>query len=100
MFADFVLENQWFTANDSGVEQEVTFNEAVSFSVACKDQAEIDYYWDKLSKHSENEQCGWCKDQFGVSWQIVPANMDELMKRPGAFKVMMNQKKIVIADYR
>lgn len=100
MFADFVLENQWFTANDSGVEQEVTFNEAVSFSVACKDQAEIDYYWDKLSKHPENEQCGWCKDQFGVSWQIVPANMDELMKRPGAFKVMMNQKKIVIADYR
>lgn len=100
MFADFKLENQWFVANDSGVEQDFTFTEAVSYSIACKDQDEIDYYWEKLSHHPENEQCGWCKDKFGVSWQIEPVNMNELMKKPGAFKVMMNQKKIVIADYR
>lgn len=64
---------------------EFTFSEAVSFSISCKDQAEIDKYWAKLSAHPENEQCGWCKDKFGLSWQIVPENMGELMKRPGAY---------------
>ncbi len=99
MFADFMLEKQWFVANDSGVEQDFTFTEAVSFSVACKDQEEIDQYWEKLSAHPENEQCGWCKDKYGVSWQIVPENMEELMQKPGAYQTMMNQKKIVITDY-
>lgn len=75
------------------------FNEAVSFTVPCKDQAEIDYYWEKLSKVPESEQCGWCKDQYGLSWQIMPENMGELMKKPGAFKTMMGQHKIVIAEY-
>ena len=99
MFADFTLENQWFAAMDSGGEQEFTFNEAVSFAINCADQNEIDYYWHKLSRYPENEQCGWCRDEFGVSWQIVPKNMDDLMQRPGAFATMMQQKKIVIADY-
>ena len=66
---------------------------------SCKNQEEIDYYWEKLSKVPESEQCGWCKDQFGVSWQIVPENMEELMSKPDAFKTMMNQHKIVIAEY-
>jgi predicted 3-demethylubiquinone-9 3-methyltransferase (glyoxalase superfamily) len=100
LFSDFMLENQWFTAMDSGADQDFTFTEAVSYSIACKDQAEIDYFWEKLSKHPENEQCGWCKDQFGVSWQIVPANMGELMQKPDAYKTMMAQKKIVIAEYK
>lgn len=78
---------------------EFTLSEAVSFSVLCKDQAEIDYYWEKLSAHPENEQCGWCKDKFGLSWQIVPENMEELMKKPNAFKTMMEQHKIIIAEY-
>ena len=100
MFGDCMLENQWFVAMDSGVDQSDTFNEAVSFAVLCKDQAEIDYLWKKLSSYPENEQCGWCKDKFGVSWQIVPENMNELMKTPDAFKIMMNQHKIVIDEYK
>lgn len=99
MFADFTLENQWFAANDSAVDQDFTFNEAVSFLVACKDQEEIDYYWEKLSSTPESEQCGWCKDKFGVSWQIDPVNMEELMQKPDAFAKMMEMKKIVIADF-
>ena len=99
MFADFMLAGQWLTAMDSGVPQDFTFNEAVSLSVTCKDQAEIDYFWGKLSRVPESEQCGWCKDQFGLSWQIVPANMEELMKKPGAFAKLMPMKKLVIADF-
>lgn len=99
MFADFTLAGQWFAAMDSGVEQKLTFNEAVSFAVACKDQAEIDYFWEKLSSVPASEQCGWCKDKYGLSWQIVPENMEELMKKPGAFAKMMQMKKIVIEDF-
>lgn len=99
MFADFTLENQWFAAMDSGVEQTSTFNEAVSLAVFCEDQAEIDYFWEKLSTDPKFEQCGWCKDKFGVSWQIVPKNIEELMKRPNAFAKMMEMKKLVIADF-
>ena len=75
------------------------FSEAVSFSIPCDDQEEIDYYWEKLSKVSESEQCGWCKDQFGLSWQIVPKNIEELIKKPGAFAKMMQMKKLVIVDF-
>lgn len=94
---EFELLGTHFTAINAG--PEFKFNESVSFMVPCKDQEEIDYYWEKLSKVPESEQCGWCKDQYGLSWQIVPENMGELMKKPGAFKTMMNQKKIVIAEY-
>jgi len=78
---------------------EFKFSEAVSFAVFCEDQAEIDYFWEKLSSVPELEQCGWCKDKFGLSWQIVPKNMDELMSRPGAYAKMMQMKKLVIADF-
>jgi predicted 3-demethylubiquinone-9 3-methyltransferase (glyoxalase superfamily) len=64
---------------DHGFGGEATFNEAFSFMVLCENQEEIDYFWDKLSFVPEAEQCGWLKDQFGLSWQIVPANMSELM---------------------
>ncbi len=86
-----------FVAINAG--SEFKFNESVSFSISCKDQEEIDYYWEKLSKNPENEQCGWCKDQFGLSWQVVPENMDELMQKPDAFKNMMQMKKLVIANF-
>lgn len=99
MFADFMLANQWFGTMDSGVEQGFTFNEAISLSIACKDQAEIDYFWEKLSAVPESEQCGWCKDKFGVSWQVVPENTAELMQKPNAFAHLMQMKKIVIADF-
>jgi predicted 3-demethylubiquinone-9 3-methyltransferase (glyoxalase superfamily) len=81
MFADFMLENSWFAAMDSAHEHNFTFNEAVSFMVNCDDQKEIDYYWEKLSAVPEAEQCGWLKDKYGVSWQITPSRLDEMMHR-------------------
>jgi len=94
---DFELNGQRFVAINAG--PEFSFTEAVSFMVPCKDQAEIDHYWDKLSAVPESEQCGWCKDKFGLSWQIVPGNFDEALKIPGNFEIMMKQHKIVIAEY-
>jgi predicted 3-demethylubiquinone-9 3-methyltransferase (glyoxalase superfamily) len=80
-FADFMLEGQWFAAMDSAREHNSAFNEALSFLVHCDTQEEIDHYWNKLSAVPEAEQCGWLKDKFGVSWQIVPAVKDEMMTR-------------------
>ncbi|MGW9112041.1 VOC family protein [Microbacterium sp. NPDC055683] len=74
------------------------FTEAISFVVTCDDQDEIDRYWAALSHVPEAEQCGWCKDRFGLSWQIVPRRMAELLSGPAAIQVMMRQKKIVIAE--
>lgn len=75
----FNLEGQNFVAMDSGMAHGFTFNEAISFVVNCDTQEEIDYYWDKLSFVPEAEQCGWLKDKYGLSWQIVPTRMKELM---------------------
>jgi predicted 3-demethylubiquinone-9 3-methyltransferase (glyoxalase superfamily) len=94
---EFELNGERFTAINAG--DEFKFSEAISFAVLCKDQEEIDYYWVKLSYVPESEQCGWCKDKYGLSWQIVPENMKDLMKEPNAFGIMMNQKKIVISEY-
>lgn len=94
---EFSLDGQRFTAINAG--PEFKFSEAVSFAITCKDQAEIDYYWEKLSAVPEVEQCGWCKDKYGLSWQVVPADIEELMKQPGAFAKMMQMKKIVISDF-
>jgi predicted 3-demethylubiquinone-9 3-methyltransferase (glyoxalase superfamily) len=79
MFSDFSLENQWFAAMDSAREHNFSFNEAISFMVYCDTQEEIDYFWEKLSVVPEAEQCGWLKDKYGLSWQIVPSEMDEMM---------------------
>ncbi len=81
MFADFSLYDTWFAAMDSAQNHKFIFNEAVSLMVMCDDQAEVDYYWQKLSAVPEAEQCGWVKDQFGVSWQIVPRSMNDMMIR-------------------
>ncbi|MFT4246059.1 MAG: VOC family protein [Micrococcaceae bacterium] len=97
MYSTFTIAGQTFTAYNS--DENDTFNEAVSYMILCKDQEEIDYFWNKLSAVPESEQCGWCKDKYGVSWQIVPENMDELMTKPDAYKTMMKQHKIVIAEY-
>lgn len=94
---DFKLNGQLFTAINAG--NEFKFNEAISLAVFCKDQDEIDYYWSKLSAEPNAEQCGWCKDKYGLSWQIVPKNIEELMKKPSSFEVLMAQKKIIIAEY-
>lgn len=94
---DFELSGNRFTAINA--DATFKFTEAVSFVIPCKDQEEIDYYWGKLSKISEAAQCGWCKDQYGLSWQVVPSNMEELMKKPHAFANMMKMKKLVVADF-
>jgi predicted 3-demethylubiquinone-9 3-methyltransferase (glyoxalase superfamily) len=94
---EFELAGQAFTAINAG--PEFKFSEAISFAVVCKDQAEIDYFWSKLSAVPEAEQCGWCKDRYGLSWQVVPENMEELMQKPGAYAKMMEMKKLVIAEF-
>lgn len=81
LFSDFMLDGQWFAAMDSAYEHQFAFSEAISFVVHCETQQEIDDYWGKLSAVPEAEQCGWLKDRYGVSWQIVPTVMDEMMHR-------------------
>lgn len=83
----FTLEGQEFMAMDSSLEHDFTFNEAVSFMVKCDTQEQIDYYWSKLSAVPEDEQCGWLKDKFGVSWQIVPTVLDEMMMNKDKKKI-------------
>ena len=79
MFTDFTLEGQWFAAMDSAREHGFTFNEAISFIINCDTQDEIDYYWEKLSAVPESEQCGWVKDKYGVSWQVSPTGLNDMM---------------------
>ncbi len=94
---DFELSGNRFTAINA--DPSFKFNEAVSFLIPCKDQEEIDYYWNKLSANPNSEQCGWLKDKYGLSWQVIPENLEELMKRPDAFAHLMEMKKIVIKDF-
>ncbi len=100
--AIFELNGQRFMALDGG--PLFKFNEAVSFYVECEDQEEVDYFWNKLSAVPEAEQCGWLKDRFGLSWQIIPRQMGDLLGGPNkkksmaATNAMLKMKKIVIAD--
>src|SRR5438105_14507905 len=97
----FQLEGQDFTALNGG--PIFKFSQAISFSVSCEDQTEIDYYWEKLSAHPESEQCGWLKDKYGLSWQIVPSALPKLLgdKNPAkagrVMKAMLQMKKIDVA---
>lgn len=85
--AQFQLEGQTFVAMDSGMENDFPFSEAISLIIACKTQEEIDYYWNALSAVPEAEQCGWLKDKFGISWQVVPSTLlDEMMQDPDTQK--------------
>ena len=79
LFADFMIENQWFAAMDGPRDDQYRFNEAISFMVNCDTQEEIDSYWEKLSAVPEAEQCGWLKDRYGLSWQIVPSKMNKTL---------------------
>ena len=96
-YADFRLFDQWFAVMDGRDMHDFTFTPAISLMVKCKDQEEIDYYFEKLSANPDFEQCGWLEDKYGVSWQIAPENIDELIRLPGAYKRMMNMKKLDIA---
>lgn len=104
MFSDFMLENQWFSAMDSAREHGFAFNESISMVVNCRDQQEVDMFWEKLSHVPESEQCGWLKDRYGISWQIVPEKMGELLSDPDKDRVqrvlnrMLRMKKIEIRE--
>lgn len=100
VFVEFTLMGRPFTALNGG--PFFTLNQAVSFIVPCKDQAEVDRYWTALSAVPEAEQCGWVKDKFGASWQVVPTRMFELLADPDpervarAYAAMMDMKKLDI----
>ncbi|MEO6815602.1 MAG: VOC family protein [Edaphobacter sp.] len=93
----FELDGQKFTALNGG--PMFKFTEAISFAVRCNSQQEVDEYWSKLSSGGGSEgQCGWLKDKFGLSWQIVPARLPDLIKHPKAMQAMMKMKKLDITE--
>jgi len=92
----FELDGQTFTALNGGPYYK--FNEAVSFVVRCDSQEEVDYYWSRLLAGGSESQCGWLKDKFGVSWQIVPARLPDLIKHPKAMQAMLKMVKLDIAE--
>jgi predicted 3-demethylubiquinone-9 3-methyltransferase (glyoxalase superfamily) len=101
MTAEFELEGQTFTAINGG--PQFKFSEAISFVIDCEDQAEVDYFWEKLTEGGEEGPCGWAKDKFGLSWQVVPRQLGKLMSDPDAEKAnrvmqaMLQMKKINVA---
>jgi len=104
MTVEFELDGQRFIGIDGGPEFE--FDEAVSFEIECEDQEEIDYYWDRLTEGGEESQCGWLKDRYGLSWQVVPTGMEEIFADPDkgraerAMKAMLGMRKIDLAALR
>ena len=92
----FELDGQKFTALNGG--PKFKFTEAVSFVVRCESQQAIDEYWSKLTAGGTESQCGWLKDKFGLSWQIVPERLTELLKQPKAIQAMLGMKKLNIAE--
>lgn len=92
----FKLAGQRYYALDGGPVFE--FTGAISLLIECEDQSEIDYFWEKLSAVVEAEQCGWLKDKFGLSWQIIPKNFGRLMKSKAQIDAMLKMKKIVISE--
>jgi predicted 3-demethylubiquinone-9 3-methyltransferase (glyoxalase superfamily) len=104
MMVAFELDGKPFTALNGG--PQFAFNESVSFQIGCSGQEEVDHFWDRLSDGGEEGKCGWLKDRFGVSWQVIPSELGELMGNPdpaksgAATKAMLSMKKIDIAAMR
>lgn len=104
MTVEFELDGERFLALNGG--PDFKFSEAISFTVECEDQAEIDYFWGKLTEGGEESVCGWLKDRFGLSWQIVPKFLDDMLKDPDAAKVeavtatFLKMKKLEIEPLR
>jgi predicted 3-demethylubiquinone-9 3-methyltransferase (glyoxalase superfamily) len=104
MTVEFELDGQRFVGINGG--PQFTFDEAISFQIDCEDQAEVDYYWDRLTEGGEESQCGWLKDKFGVSWQVVPVGMDQIFANPDpeaakrAVEAMFGMRKLDIAALR
>jgi predicted 3-demethylubiquinone-9 3-methyltransferase (glyoxalase superfamily) len=99
--AEFEVNGQKFVGVNGG--PSFKFTEAISFQIMCKDQAEVDYYWSKLTEQGEAVQCGWLKDKYGLSWQVVPTVLLDLVSDPDqeragrATKAMLSMKKLDIA---
>lgn len=100
---EFRLNNQHFFVLNAG--PTFKFNEAVSFFVKCKDQTEVDYYWDNLTANGgEESMCGWLKDKFGLSWQIIPEDLSKFLGDPDrekadrAMQAMLKMRKIIVTD--
>jgi predicted 3-demethylubiquinone-9 3-methyltransferase (glyoxalase superfamily) len=104
MVVEWELDGQHFVGINGG--PQFQFSEAISLQVNCKNQNEIDYYWDKLTDGGEEGPCGWCKDRYGVSWQVTPTGMDEMFSDPDpdradrAMKAMLEMKKINLQALR
>ena len=104
MTVEFELDGQRFVGINGG--PEFKFDEAVSFQITCEDQEEVDYYWDRLSEGGEEGPCGWVKDRYGLSWQVVPTGMEELFADPDqerakrAMEAMFGMRKLDIAALR
>ncbi len=104
MTVEFELDGQRFLGINGG--PNFTFDEAVSFAIECEDQDEVDYFWTKLSEGGEEGQCGWLKDRYGLSWQVVPTGMEELFADPDkaraerAMKAMLGMRKLDVAALR
>jgi len=101
---DFVLDGQQVTALNGG--PQFTFDEAISFVAHCEDQEEVDHYWSKLTAGGEEGPCGWCKDRFGLSWQVVPNGFEAIMgdpdpaRRDRAMKAVLGMKKLDVVAIR
>jgi len=102
MYEDFLLEGNKFAAMDGAGEHNFVFNEAISFVVSCETQEKVDYYWEKLSAVPQAEMCGWLKDKFGISWQVVPSVLNKLLgdkdgkKSQRVMQAMLQMKKLNI----
>lgn len=100
---EFVLDGMTFRAINGGTAP-FGFSEAVSFAISCRDQSEVDYYWHALTDGGEESVCGWLKDRFGLSWQVVPTRLYELVSDPdplrarAASEAMLRMRRIVVAD--
>jgi predicted 3-demethylubiquinone-9 3-methyltransferase (glyoxalase superfamily) len=101
---DFILDGQEYTGLNGG--PQFPFSEAISFQIMCTDQEEADHYWDRLTEGGEESMCGWLKDRFGVSWQVVPTELMELLSDPDpgraqrATQAMLQMRRIDVAEIR
>jgi predicted 3-demethylubiquinone-9 3-methyltransferase (glyoxalase superfamily) len=104
MTVEFELNGQRFVGINGG--PQFKFDEAISLQITCDDQDEVDYYWERLTDGGEESQCGWCKDRYGLSWQVVPTGMEEVFANPDpeaakrAMEAMLKMQKLDIAALR
>jgi predicted 3-demethylubiquinone-9 3-methyltransferase (glyoxalase superfamily) len=104
MTVEFELDGQRFVAINGG--PEFTFDEAISLQIACEDQEEVDYFWERLTEGGEESRCGWLKDRYGLSWQVIPKGMEEVFSDPDperarrAMQAMLGMRKLDIAALR